>query len=65
MLRSKTRQSLLLQANEPRSAPSSVLMTLAGVPTATEKSGMSRVTTDPAPIVHPLPMVIPALSHQI
>ncbi|KAI0552979.1 hypothetical protein F4679DRAFT_31919 [Xylaria curta] len=36
------------------------LMTLAGFPTATMKGGMSLVTTLPAPIVQPRPMVTPA-----
>ncbi|KAI8949565.1 hypothetical protein F4801DRAFT_394951 [Xylaria longipes] len=35
-------------------------MTLAGFPAATMKGGMSLVTTLPAPIVQPRPMVTPA-----
>jgi hypothetical protein len=34
------------------------LITLAGLPTAKELSGISFVTTDPAPITQPLPIVI-------
>jgi hypothetical protein len=36
-----------------------VLMTLAGLPTAIDLSGISFVTTAPAPIVHPLPIFTP------
>ncbi|PWY88873.1 hypothetical protein BO94DRAFT_53924 [Aspergillus sclerotioniger CBS 115572] len=36
-----------------------VLRTRQGLPTATEKGGMSLVTTDPAPMVDPSPMVTP------
>ncbi|KAI0862336.1 hypothetical protein F4860DRAFT_124879 [Xylaria cubensis] len=35
--------------------------TLAGDPIATEKSGMFLVTTLPAPMVHPFPMVTPGM----
>ena len=38
---------------------SNFLITLAGLPTAIEKSGMSFVTTEPAPITQPLPIVTP------
>jgi hypothetical protein len=34
-------------------------ITFAGLPTANEFSGISFVTTDPAPITQPLPIVIP------
>jgi hypothetical protein len=37
------------------------LTTLAGEPIATENGGMSLVTTLPAPIVHPFPIVIPGI----
>jgi hypothetical protein len=37
----------------------SCLITFAGFPTAKELSGISFVTTDPAPITHPFPIVIP------
>lgn len=43
-----------------RSSCDNVLTTRAGFPTATLQSGTSRVTTLPAPIVHPLPIVTPA-----
>ena len=36
-----------------------LFITRHGLPTATEKGGMSFVTTDPAPIVQPSPIVIP------
>jgi hypothetical protein len=35
------------------------LITLAGFPTASELSGMSLVTTEPAPIVQPFPIFTP------
>ena len=35
------------------------LITFAGFPTANELSGMSFVTTDPAPITQPFPIVTP------
>jgi hypothetical protein len=38
---------------------SNFLITLAGLPTANEFAGTSLVTTDPAPIVLPEPMVTP------
>lgn len=41
------------------SASWTFLMTLAGDPTATENAGMLLVTTEPAPIVHPFPIVTP------
>ena len=37
-------------------------MTLAGLPIVTALSGMSFVTTAPAPIIAPSPMVIPSRS---
>ncbi|KAH8706178.1 hypothetical protein BGZ61DRAFT_350933, partial [Ilyonectria robusta] len=37
-------------------------ITFAGTPTATENSGTSLVTTLPAPIVHPLPIVTPGIT---
>ncbi|KAI1812139.1 hypothetical protein GGS20DRAFT_44171 [Poronia punctata] len=40
---------------------STLLTTLAGAPTATEKSGTSLVTTLPAPTVHPFPIVTPGM----
>ncbi|KAL4736790.1 hypothetical protein BDV11DRAFT_207321 [Aspergillus similis] len=36
-----------------------VFMTLQGLPTATENGGISFVTTLPAPIVHPSPILTP------
>ncbi|KAI1492484.1 hypothetical protein F5X96DRAFT_379910 [Biscogniauxia mediterranea] len=39
-------------------------MALAGLPHATIKGGMSLVTTLPAPIVHPRPMVTPGRTTQ-
>lgn len=41
------------------STRTTVLMTLAGDPTATLNGGMSLVTTLPHPIVHPSPIVTP------
>lgn len=50
-----------LPINQSRSGTAlTVLTTLAGDPTATENGGISLVTTAPAPIVHPFPMVTPA-----
>ncbi|KAF3761401.1 hypothetical protein M406DRAFT_265858, partial [Cryphonectria parasitica EP155] len=40
---------------------STFLTTLAGLPIATLKSGTSLVTTLPAPMVQPLPMVTPGI----
>lgn len=40
-------------------ASGSVLTTLAGLPTATDRAGTSLVTTEPAPIVLPSPIVTP------
>jgi hypothetical protein len=36
-----------------------ILMTLAGIPTATELAGMSPLTTAPAPVIAPSPIVDP------
>ncbi|PWN20385.1 hypothetical protein BCV69DRAFT_283266 [Microstroma glucosiphilum] len=58
-------QSAIVLFRSPVRSPcwvtSRVLTTRAGFPRATEKSGMSLVTTLPAPMVQPRPIVTPAL----
>ena len=41
------------------SGPQTFLTTLAGFPTATDRSSISLVTTLPAPMVHPFPILTP------
>ncbi|KAH7212036.1 hypothetical protein DER44DRAFT_211699 [Fusarium oxysporum] len=50
-------QALCYSSNLPSAC--TFLTTLAGDPTATLQAGISRVTIEPAPIVHPSPIVTP------